>query len=285
MISEETNTIHRCCMLPDREQQFWVAPWSPLATPAAAPPKQHVGPASVLVLRSGDLSGWSSALSCHVLVIWQRCWLSASGNCMPRLRFDSIRSHAKMEARARPADLGGRTGQRSSVLSTIITFLSPIRIAMLARTLRSGATALPRIAPASTLPRLYSTGAYTNILVSRPDPSVTLITLNRPKALNALNSALFHELNDAARQADEDESVGAIVLTGSDKAFAAGADIKEMKDKEFAKAYRENFLGHWAELTRVRKPIIAAVSGYALGGGAELAMMCDVILASHTASE
>lgn len=151
-------------------------------------------------------------------------------------------------------------------------------------TLRAG-TALPRLQAASTLPRLYSTQTYQNILVSRPDPSVTLITLNRPKALNALNSALFHELNAAAKEADEDNAVGAIVLTGSDKAFAAGADIKEMKDKEFARAYKENFLGHWTELTRVKKPIIAAVSGYALGGGAELAMMCDIILASGTASE
>ncbi|PWN27762.1 putative enoyl-CoA hydratase precursor, mitochondrial [Jaminaea rosea] len=150
-------------------------------------------------------------------------------------------------------------------------------------TLRAG-TALPRLQAASTLPRLYSTQTYQNILVSRPDPSVTLITLNRPKALNALNSALFHELNAAAKEADEDDAVGAIVLTGSDKAFAAGADIKEMKDKEFARAYKENFLGHWTELTRVKKPIIAAVSGYALGGGAELAMMCDIILASGTAN-
>ncbi|CAO1637948.1 unnamed protein product [Parajaminaea phylloscopi] len=143
--------------------------------------------------------------------------------------------------------------------------------------------------PASTLPRLFSTtpqasAEYKNILVSRPQDSVALITLNRPKALNALNSELFHELNDAARAADEDEAVKAIVLTGSDKAFAAGADIKEMKDKEFAPAYRSNFLGHWTQLTTVRKPIIAAVSGYALGGGCELAMMCDIILAAHNAN-
>ena len=129
-----------------------------------------------------------------------------------------------------------------------------------------------------------SRAAYEHILVSQPKPSVTLITLNRPKALNALNSALFHEINEATEKADEDDSIGAIVLTGSEKAFAAGADIKEMKDKEFASAYKSNFLGHWTRLTTIRKPILAAVSGHALGGGCELAMMCDIILASPTAT-
>lgn len=125
---------------------------------------------------------------------------------------------------------------------------------------------------------------YEHIIVSQPKPSVTLITLNRPKSLNALNSALFHEINDATLKADENESIGAIVLTGSEKAFAAGADIKEMKDKEFASAYKSNFLGHWTKLTTIRKPILAAVSGHALGGGCELAMMCDIILASSNAT-
>lgn len=121
----------------------------------------------------------------------------------------------------------------------------------------------------STSPRFFSSSPaasqeYKNILVSQPDAGVTLITLNRPKALNALNSDLFTELNHAAKAADEDGSVNAIVLTGSEKAFAAGADIKEMRDKDFASAYKANFLGHWTELTQVRKPIIAAVSGYAV---------------------
>lgn len=111
-----------------------------------------------------------------------------------------------------------------------------------------------------------------------------LITLNRPKALNALNSALFTELNSAAASADADSSINAIVLTGSQKAFAAGADIKEMREQNFAAAYKSNFLGHWTQLSSVRKPIIAAVSGHALGGGCELAMMCDIILASSTAN-
>lgn len=131
--------------------------------------------------------------------------------------------------------------------------------------------------------RLMSSSQYEFILTSRPEPAVTLITLNRPKALNALCSPLFVELNNAIREADNDDSVGAIVLTGSERAFAAGADIKEMKDKEYADVYKNNFLESWQDLTKIRKPIIAAVSGYALGGGCELALMCDIILASPTA--
>jgi len=153
---------------------------------------------------------------------------------------------------------------------------------------------LPRTSPTSTLrvltrPRRFrflssaSSSQYNYILTTRPEPAVTLITLNRPKALNALSSALFKELNQALAEADNDDSVRAIVLTGSEKAFAAGADIKEMKDKEFAEAYKSNFLEDWGQMSRIRKPIIAAVSGYALGGGCELALMCDIILASTTA--
>ncbi|KAF8629256.1 hypothetical protein AX17_005835 [Amanita inopinata Kibby_2008] len=130
---------------------------------------------------------------------------------------------------------------------------------------------------------MSSVSQYNYILTSRPQPAVTLITLNRPKALNALCSPLFKELNQALAEADNDDSVGAIVLTGSEKAFAAGADIKEMKDKEFADVYKNKFLEDWAQLSHVRKPIIAAVSGYALGGGCELALMCDIILASPSA--
>ncbi|ETS65355.1 hypothetical protein PaG_00088 [Moesziomyces aphidis] len=164
---------------------------------------------------------------------------------------------------------------------------------MLASTVRTALrTSTPRATLPSTrslstsLPRLSAAAAkeYQNILVSSPAKGVTLITLNRPKALNALNSALFHELNEATEIADNDPEVGAIVLTGSEKAFAAGADIKEMKDKQYADAYKTNFLGHWTKLTTVRKPIVAAVSGFALGGGCELAMMCDIILASPTAN-
>ncbi|KAF8909908.1 ClpP crotonase [Mucidula mucida] len=130
--------------------------------------------------------------------------------------------------------------------------------------------------------RLMST-SYENIIAARPVPGVALITLNRPKALNALSSPLFLELNDAMKEADSDSSVGAIVLTGSEKAFAAGADIKEMKDKEFSDVYKNNFLENWSVMSKLRKPVIAAVSGFALGGGCELALMCDIILASKTA--
>ncbi|GAA5876198.1 hypothetical protein JCM1840_007069 [Sporobolomyces johnsonii] len=143
----------------------------------------------------------------------------------------------------------------------------------------------PRLAPIQIRSQstAAATGEYSSILVSSPAPGVSLITLNRPKALNALNSALFHELNSALKSLSTDDSIGAVVLTGSDKAFAAGADIKEMKDKQFAEVYKEDFLAHWTELTRFRKPIVAAVSGYALGGGCELAMMCDIILAAPNA--
>lgn len=133
-----------------------------------------------------------------------------------------------------------------------------------------------RPATASICNRLFSaptaTRSYHDILVSSSGP-VTVITLNRPKALNALRSSLFHELNDALHKSDNDPSVGAIVLTGSKKAFAAGADIKEMKDVTASEAYKSNFLGHWTAIREVKKPTIAAVSGYALGGGCELAMM------------
>jgi len=125
--------------------------------------------------------------------------------------------------------------------------------------------------------------SYTYILTSRPDPAVALITLNRPKALNALCSPLFAELNHALLEADNDDSISAVVITGSERAFAAGADIKEMKDKEYFDVYKNRFLEDWADMTKIRKPIIAAVSGYALGGGCELALMCDIILASPTA--
>ncbi|CAE7126870.1 unnamed protein product [Rhizoctonia solani] len=124
---------------------------------------------------------------------------------------------------------------------------------------------------------------YQNLLVSRPKPNVTLLTLNRPKALNALSTPLFEEINDVLDQVEKDEEIGALVLTGSEKAFAAGADIKEMKDKEFTDVYKNNFLGDWTRIASFRKPVIAAVSGFALGGGCELAMMCDIILASPSA--
>ncbi|MCF7644488.1 enoyl-CoA hydratase [Bacillus subtilis] len=110
-----------------------------------------------------------------------------------------------------------------------------------------------------------------------------LIRLNRPQALNALNSQLVSELTDALRAFDKDDAIGAIVITGSEKAFAAGADIKEMQNLTFAEAYGQDFLGDAEGVSAIRKPIIAAVSGYTLGGGCELAMMCDFIIAADNA--
>jgi len=112
---------------------------------------------------------------------------------------------------------------------------------------------------------------------------VGLITLNRPQALNAVDAKLIAELNQLLDRCEADDGIGAMVLTGSEKVFAAGADIKEIKDKSFVEALANDFFAPWERLSRCRKPVIAAVSGYALGGGCELAMMCDFIIASDTA--
>lgn len=133
--------------------------------------------------------------------------------------------------------------------------------------------------------RMMSTGQYEFIKTDTTgtEGRVGLVTLNRPKALNALCAGLMDELIRALNDFDNDPTVGAIVVTGSEKAFAAGADIKEMQNRDFQSNYKENFLEWWSNITLVRKPIIAAVNGYALGGGCEVAMMCDIIYAGDKA--
>jgi enoyl-CoA hydratase len=124
--------------------------------------------------------------------------------------------------------------------------------------------------------------AYENILVETRG-NVGIITLNRPSALNALKSALIEDLNQALDGFEADDNIGCIVVTGSEKAFAAGADIKEMQSKTYMDVYKGDFIGRWEQLSRTRKPTIAAVAGFALGGGCEMAMMCDFIIAADTA--
>ena len=126
--------------------------------------------------------------------------------------------------------------------------------------------------------------AYSTLLIERHADGYAVVTLNRPEALNALNTTLTGELGDFLESVADDDSVRCVVLTGSAKAFAAGADIKEMADQAYADMYRGNFFARAHDrVASFRKPIIAAVSGYALGGGCELAMLCDFIIASDTA--
>jgi enoyl-CoA hydratase/carnithine racemase len=125
--------------------------------------------------------------------------------------------------------------------------------------------------------------SYATLIVERED-GYAVVRLNRPDALNAFNNQLMDELTEVIEGLDQDDDVRCIVMTGSEKAFAAGADIKEMIDHDYASAYREDFITrNWEAITRARTPVIAAVAGYALGGGCELAMMCDFIIAAENA--
>lgn len=135
--------------------------------------------------------------------------------------------------------------------------------------------------------RTYINGSYKNILVSEIENAgclnTILIRINRPDAMNALNIELMGEIASVLTAADKDDKAGCSVITGSDKAFAAGADIKEMADANSAEIYEREMFASWDVIRKVKKPVIAAVSGYALGGGCELAMLCDMIAASESA--
>ncbi|XP_036590416.1 enoyl-CoA hydratase, mitochondrial [Trichosurus vulpecula] len=158
-------------------------------------------------------------------------------------------------------------------------------MASLSTLLLRGPTLL-RCCPRLFAARTYAAGGDFKYIITEKkgkNNNVGLVQLNRPKALNALFQPLIEEVNQALTVFQEDPSIGAIVLTGTEKAFAAGADIKEMSDKTFQSCYSGKFLKDWDSVTQLKKPIIAAVNGYALGGGCELAMMCDIIYAGENA--
>ncbi|OTA95710.1 hypothetical protein M434DRAFT_28612 [Hypoxylon sp. CO27-5] len=155
------------------------------------------------------------------------------------------------------------------------------------RTLRPLASRLQPCTLPRTVRQFSATAnrSYEHILVSEPKPGVGQVTLNRPKALNALSTPLITELNQALGELNSSDKISVIVLTGSEKAFAAGADIKEMAPLTFSEAYTKAFIESWSQLTtQVKKPVIAAVAGHALGGGCELAMMADILYCTETAN-
>ena len=159
---------------------------------------------------------------------------------------------------------------------------------MIAMTSRISRVSFGRIATMSNhvlapVSSFYSNGPLENLLIDKRSNGVAILTLNRPKQLNALCDALMNELNSVLKDFDQDPAVRAIVLTGSEKAFAAGADIKEMSNRTFADVQRLDMLSTWQNVKSIKKPIIAAVNGFALGGGCELAMMCDIVLAGDKA--
>jgi enoyl-CoA hydratase len=159
--------------------------------------------------------------------------------------------------------------------------LTTTTVPTVARPARVREAAAPEPQPAAATPRPPA-ASFETILVERRE-RVGLVTLNRPRSLNSLNTTLAREVISALKSFDADDNVGAIVIAGSPRAFAAGADIAEMADKSFVDLQKEDVFAAWQELPQIRKPVIAAVSGYALGGGCELAMMCDFVIASEDA--
>eukprot|EP00041_Stephanoeca_diplocostata_P007884 m.113352 g.113352 ORF g.113352 m.113352 type:complete len:305 (+) comp17078_c0_seq1:171-1085(+) len=169
-------------------------------------------------------------------------------------------------------------------------FLTTARCAMQRGMVAPVAAAIKQVSGAlSTRTRFYVTGSnerelkYLVVETVGEKKNVGLIRLNRPKALNALCSPLMEELSQILGEFEADKSIGCTIITGSEKAFAAGADIKEMVPKTFTECYKEDYLADWTAVAATRKPVIAAVNGYALGGGCELAMMCDIMYAGEKA--
>ena len=184
------------------------------------------------------------------------------------------------------AGFSARLRGRELVVGTIVTFDAREVAEILPPLASIGFSSLAPLGSmpqSKPLPRSESNMSYENILTEIRG-RVGLITLNRPKALNALNDALMNELGDALARFDADEAIGCVVVTGSEKAFAAGADIGAMKDWTYMDVYKTEYITrNWERLKSVRKPVIAAVAGFALGGGCELAMMCDFIIAADNA--
>jgi len=177
------------------------------------------------------------------------------------------------------SQFGNRTIIRMATLARKVAQLNPARFLNYGAFVNNGVAVQRMLSTGSILHREYvlteKTGSKKNF---------GLITLNRPKALNALCDGLMKDLSDAIEEFEKDKDIATLIITGQGKAFAAGADIKEMQNLSFAEVVTGSFLSHWLRVTKCRKPVIAAVNGYALGGGCELMMMCDIAYASENAN-